>query len=223
MEERTWEGECLLCNGTYGKRQMTKHLRECIKSKVISEASPKTRLVHIVVEGRYAPEYWLHLEAKANAELESLDSFLRDIWLECCGHMSAFRIEGEEYASGGPWPELGDKGMGVRLGDVLKVGMKFEHEYDFGTTTHVALEVVSERQGEMKGKPIRLLARNEPPSILCELCGKPATQVCAQCIYEGKGWLCDECAQEHECGEEMFLPVVNSPRVGMCGYTGQAW
>jgi hypothetical protein len=45
----------------------------------------------------------------------------------------------------------------------------------------------------------------EPPLISCEVCGKPATEVCAG---------------EHECGEEMLLPVVNSPRVGMCGYTG---
>ena len=24
----------------------------------------------------------------------------------------------------------------------------------------------------------------------------------------------------HECGQEMLLPVVNSPRVGVCGYVG---
>jgi len=34
------------------------------------------------------------------------------------------------------------------------------------------------------------------------------------------GWLCDECAPKHKCGEDMLLPVVNSPRVGKCGYTG---
>jgi len=27
--------------------------------------------------------------------------------------------------------------------------------------------------------------------------------------------------KDHERGEKMLLPVVNSPRVGMCGYTGQ--
>jgi len=32
--------------------------------------------------------------------------------------------------------------------------------------------------------------------------------------------VCEGCAGEHECGEEMLLPVVNSPRVGMCGYEG---
>ncbi len=65
-----------------------------------------------------------------------------------------------------------------------------------------------------------VLSRNEAPVIVCQSCGKPATQVCSQCVYDGEGWLCEECAEDHECGEEMFLPVVNSPRVGMCGYTG---
>ena len=45
--------------------------------------------------------------------------------------------------------------------------------------------------------------------------------ICAQCIYEDKGCLCDACARSHECGEEMLLPLVNSPRAGVCGYTGQ--
>ena len=35
-----------------------------------------------------------------------------------------------------------------------------------------------------------------------------------------EGWLCQSCADEHECGEDMLLPVVNSPRTGVCGYAG---
>ena len=44
--------------------------------------------------------------------------------------------------------------------------------------------------------------------------------------------LCKKCAEKHEHGkgeepvdEGTFLPVVNSPRMGMCGYTGddRAW
>ena len=26
--------------------------------------------------------------------------------------------------------------------------------------------------------------------------------------------------RNHDCGEEAILPVVNSPRMGVCGYTG---
>jgi hypothetical protein len=106
------------------------------------------------------------------------------------------------------------------LDEVLRPKIKFLHEYDFGTTTELVLRVVAERESEIKKKSIRVLARNDSPSITCDSCGKVATHVCSQCIYEGKGWLCDACAGTHECGEEMLLPVVNSPRVGMCGYSG---
>ena len=47
-----------------------------------------------------------------------------------------------------------------------------------------------------------------------------ATNVCVQCIYEDAEWLCNDCSEEHECGEDMMLPIVNSPRVGVCGYCG---
>jgi hypothetical protein len=34
---------------------------------------------------------------------------------------------------------------------------------------------------------------------------------------------CDECSKSNlKEYEDMFLPIVNSPRVGMCGYTGGA-
>lgn len=81
-------------------------------------------------------------------------------------------------------------------------------------------KVVSEFKANIKDNPIEILARNEAPGLKCEKCGKMATQVCSQCIYDGAGWLCDDCSEDHECGEDMMLPVVNSPRVGVCGYCG---
>lgn len=108
----------------------------------------------------------------------------------------------------------------MNLGAVLSVGDHCIHAYDFGTTTEITLQVVAEREGAITRPAVTVLARNEPPLIPCEICGRAATQVCCQCIYAGAGWLCDACAKAHACDEEMFLPVVNSPRVGMCGYTG---
>ncbi len=92
--------------------------------------------------------------------------------------------------------------------------------YDFGSTTVLGAKVVSEFKANIKGKPITIVARNDAPEIKCEECGKMSTQVCSQCIYDGAGWLCDDCSEDHECGEDMMLPVVNSPRVGVCGYCG---
>lgn len=222
------KGTCCFCNVTLTKGRMTKHLMECTQREEASKResdlqksmSQKPMIFHLLVEGRYIPRYWMHLDVQADATLADLDNFLRGMWLECCGHLSAFTIQGQSYQSE-LFEEYGDEDMGVALGEVLQPSMKFSHEYDFGSTTELTLKVISARKGALKGDSIQLLARNEPPPILCAACGKLATHVCTECLWSGEGgWLCDECASKHECGEEMLLPVVNSPRVGVCGYTG---
>jgi len=228
MTRQMSKGQCNLCGSTFSKSAMTKHLKLCKQKERDSKTSSppgrsprKTKIFHLVVEGRYSSDYWMHLEVPADAALEDLDSFLRQIWLECCGHMSAFTIEGKTY-SVAPMTEFDDESMGARLDEVLVPGMKFRYEYDFGSTTYLAMKVVSQEQKQIKDESIEVLARNEPPSIPCMSCGKIAAQVCTECLWsDSGGWLCDECAAEHECGEEMLLPIVNSPRVGVCGYTGQ--
>jgi hypothetical protein len=226
MSKISTKGTCQFCHGVFSKAAMTKHLEACPRRASDAAGSGKTtkqtQLLHLRVEGRDDPQYWMHLEMPATTTLQTLDNFLRKAWLECCGHMSKFDLAGVSYSSY-PDPEFGDKSMRVQVGTLLSPGMQFSHEYDFGTTTELRLKVLSEREGEVKGKSsIQVLARNEAPTIPCNVCGKPATEVCAQCIYEGTGWLCETCAEEHECGEDMLLPVVNSPRVGMCAYTGPA-
>lgn len=231
ISEELLNGKCNLCGGTYSKAAMMKHIETCMgkKKSYGSKSERKGNSFHIVVEGAHQPEYWMHLNANAEATLKDLDSFLRDTWLECCGHMSAFTIQKTRYISGSginpmrinmgfkPGREMN---MNIPLSKVLIPKLKFYHEYDFGDTTELVLKVVSEHEMAFEGKPIKILARNEPPQIFCNVCGGIATQVCSQCIYEDTGWLCDKCGREHECGEDMLLPVVNSPRVGMCGYTG---
>ena len=216
-------GTCALCGATVAKKKMTGHLKACLAARqpepntATGKKPRRTTVFHILVEGQYAPQYWLHLAAKTNAGLDDLDGFLRHIWLECCGHLSEFKIGKIGHSSSED--EFGDEGMDVALKDVLPQG-KFFHNYDFGTTTHLALKVLGMLEGVQQDK-VALLARNDPPAILCD-CGKPATWVCVECMYGGKGWVCNDCAKTHECGDEALLPVVNSPRVGQCGYTGNA-
>ncbi len=114
-----------------------------------------------------------------------------------------------------------DRSLDVPLEKVLKVGQKFSHEYDFGSTTHLNLRVVSEREGVVRDEedPVEVLARNNPPVILCKVCGKPATKVVSGYYSAEENGYCDECARKSR-DYEMMLPVVNSPRVGVCGYTG---
>jgi hypothetical protein len=80
--------------------------------------------------------------------------------------------------------------------------------------------VNGERTGAIGPKPLRLLARNEPLVWPCRICKGPATQICVYCTDGSEPFFCDEHANEHECEEGGFLPVVNSPRMGVCAYTG---
>jgi hypothetical protein len=178
------------------------------------------QLYHLVVSGRYASMYWLHLEAPANTTLEDLDDFLRGTWLECCGHLSAFRLGSRSFSSVADDGWGDDEDLDVKLGELLKPGATLAYEYDFGTTTDLVVKVVGQREGPTSGREITLLAGNHPPAIPCEGCDQTAMRVCCQCVFEGGGWLCKACARKHACGQDMLLPIVNSPRVGMCGYTG---
>lgn len=238
MERQESNGKCSFCGDTFSKSAMTNHLRSCKQREITpmkasygrKAKQQDKRIFHLVIEGSDRPEYWMHLDVPEDVKLEELDDFLRETWVECCGHLSAFTVNNVQYErdTGGVdvmWPMIfggkKSRSMNIRTGAVLRPGLKFHYEYDFGTTTHLTLRVLSEREENIRDKSIQILAMNDPPKILCEMCGGIATQVCAQCIYDDKGWLCDKCAQEHECGEDMLLPVVNSPRVGMCGYTGE--
>lgn len=218
----TREGKCELCGETLSKRVMSRHLQSCREKnppKTSGSASlRKDKVFHVVAEGRDLPDYWMHLEARAEATLLRLDGLLREVWLECCGHMSAFTIEKTRY-SVAPLVEWEERGMNIPLEKILRPGMKFYHDYDFGTTTHLALKVISEKEQLVGKKTAWVLARNLPPQIPCDLCDKLATRVCSSC-WGNEKWVCDDCAPKHECGAEMLLPVVNSPRSGMCGYDG---
>ncbi len=230
------KGKCQFCKQTFTKEEMEGHLESCVSrkdavDKRIKKSGPrKTGVFHILAEGYYEADYWLHLDIQADTTLRDLDRFLRDIWLECCGHMSSFTIEGKIYLSQlfeepavlGPRHEEYD--MDFELKDVLRPRLKFLHDYDFGTTTRLGLKVLSYREGEIRGKKVQLLARNDPPMIFCDVCRqRKAAVICTECKWTSDGWLCNYCAHAHECDEEMFLPVVNSPRVGECGYEGSFW
>lgn len=208
------EGECGFCKKVFSGTAMGRHLQSCKeKAKARISGGGKSFLIKAA-----AGPFWVYFEADASSTLGTVDSFLRDLWLECCGHLSAFHIGGVTYASE-PQQEYDDKSMDVKLDAVLMPGQGFSHEYDFGTTTNLNLKCLSDMQGKTKGG-IRVIARNKLPEINCGICNKPAKEICSQCAEKKEPFLCAACAKKHECGEEMLLPVVNLPRMGTCGYCG---
>jgi hypothetical protein len=120
--------------------------------------------------------------------------------------------------------EAGDIPMSRKAKVALHKGLVLDYEYDFGTSTELRITVMDEYPIKAE-KKIVLLSRNEPLKIMCSVCRKvPAILICTSCIYDGEAMYCDKCAKKHEkkCNDfaDYSMPVVNSPRMGLCGYTG---
>src|SRR5206468_4265930 len=104
--------------------------------------------------------YWLHVEMPGNATFGDLDDFLRRIWLECCGHLSAFRFSDKVMSSLGVDDredsfdmELPDEQLlDYEVAEVVGPKLAFGYEYDFGSTTALRLKVVGIRTGPWAGK-----------------------------------------------------------------------
>lgn len=218
-------GVCDLCAERTAKAAMITHLRSCAPEHDLAKGTP-TDLFQVHVEAKNAPMFWLDVEIKGNSPIRRLDDLLRRVWLECCGHLSAFESLGVRYCvvvdrEYDPQPK--ERSMSAKVADILVSPRQgFSYEYDFGSTTELVLRSVSARRGNIGRSAARLLARNEAPVWRCAVCDAPATLVCPFCMGEGAPFVCSRHARNHSCGDgESFLPVVNSPRMGVCGYTGE--
>ena len=90
MKHPPSEGVCQLCQGKFAKNTIVRHLQHCLAEHEPARGSER-KIIHLAVDG-YAP-YWLHVDMPGEATFRELDGFLRDIWLECCGHLSAFQFD----------------------------------------------------------------------------------------------------------------------------------
>src|SRR5947209_6868445 len=98
------KGICAFCKAEFAKNKMTQHLKSCkerlatIATQEGKSRGTKTRLFHILAEGQYNPQYWLHFEVPASESLWSLDRFLKDMWIDDLDHLSGFTINGTNYS-----------------------------------------------------------------------------------------------------------------------------
>lgn len=201
MAAKQQKGNCYLCGAELGKTAMKNHILR-------QHSAGEEKCLLLKVEGRDNKNYWLYLTIPLTAALNDLDVFLRHIWLECCGHMSAFFDSyGEEYR------------MTRRLRN-FKPGEQFLYEYDFGDTTELLITAVEYVKRKPQQAPVRLLGRNLPIDFECGKCEKPAVFVDQEKLYSGEyPCLCADCAEKADA--DMLLPLVNSPRTGQCCYTGE--
>ncbi len=226
MPQRSFKGTCALCGASVDKRRSALHCGTCAAAHDVDKGRAAD-LVTLRITAVGAPEYWLDIETDAAAALSKLDAFLRDTWVECCGHLSMFSVSGYRYSTS-PSDMSGllgrastERSMRAKVGDVFgRIGDKGTYDYDFGSTTRLAIACTGERDGRLGKQSVRLLVRNEALPWTCGICGGPATLVC--CVHEAESspFVCAAHEETHPCSDAMFLPVVNSPRMGVCGYTG---
>lgn len=201
---------------------MARHLRSCSERQdtiaaADRQAGKAETLVHLQIQDAWAGDYWLHLEMSGSAPLADLDHYLRTVWLECCGHLSRF--------SEGGWGTE-ELPFDARAAQVFEPGAELTHIYDFGTSSVTRVKAVSAREGKSTvPHPLALMARNEEPRVPCMECEENASWLCMECIYEHDeaGTLCAHHAEMHAHDDYGgLLPLVNSPRAGLCGYEGPA-
>lgn len=197
------KGNCYLCGTALGKTAMKNHI---LKVHSAPDDGQECRLLK--VEGADNKNYWLYICVPVSSSLTLVDTFLRKIWLECCGHTSCFFTLNYSVVK-----------KSTKLGD-LPVGTKLIHEYDLGSTTQCLITVADGMVSKGRRRGVRLLARNIPFEFECGECDAKADVIDVERMWEGNyPFLCNDCAGKSD--SEMTLPVTNSPRMGVCGYCGE--
>lgn len=227
MLERRQEGTCTLCGTELRLRQMREHLNECAEEyrrevgPLDDDIPPDT--YELAFQSDRAPFYWLILQVRKDATLKHVDTFLRDIWMgreESSRFVLAANVFSSNTGSSVGGPDVGRSvgDLSVTWEEVVNVDEPFDYAYGREGATELTGRVVTERPAlpDQPDTPVRLLARNNAPDIPCE-CGRNATRLCPECSDDRSGWLCSECAEDHDCrpSAEAYPEIENSPRAAV--------
>ena len=131
---KSTRGCCKYCGKEYTRTGMVKHLQSCKKRiDLCPKAAGTEKYFELLLYGMHNKDYWLIIQIKENATLDDLDQFIRDIWVECCGHLSAFEIDGVRYDKmlddDFGWDEPAES-MDHKLKEILELDMLLGYEYD---------------------------------------------------------------------------------------------
>ena len=163
--------------------------------------------------------YWMYATVPKHFKFSKIDKFLKDYWCECCGHTSSLRLADPSKPF---WSDSYQKVMkkGAEIGMELRPGMMLNYEYDSGTSTELKLEVISTIFCSTMN--IAVVMQNDTPLFPCVGCNgmNISDRICTNCEMK----YCPHCSTaNHPCNRSrsaFYLPIVNSPRIGKCGYTG---
>jgi len=230
------KGFCSLCQTDIGARAAKKHLIKEITTQ--SDLNKPDSTFLLVAK---SDPFWMYIQISENATVQKLDDLLRTEWVDCCGHMSYLEFYPEGKKRGKKrcfWyseqnfvclshnhfddMEAHEHSMdSVKAKDVMRVNGDINYAYDFGTPTHVFLTVLEKipNTADKNEATCEMIAKNKPPVWICSekrrTCNNASKYICSQCGIA----ICKECKHRH-IHDERLLPVVNSPRMGACGYCG---
>jgi hypothetical protein len=149
----------------------------------------------------------MYLLVPMKLQLSKLDQYFRDVWLECCHHLSQFKINGITHQYQTP-------NMKKTIGQTITIGSQIEYVYDFGNNTTLSIDAITICKTD--NKTIKLISRNDKPYIKCKepKCKHDSIDFCTNC----QNTYCNQCINKskHHC--ITILPIVNSPRFGICCY-----
>lgn len=241
-----WKGICVACGQMIAGSNCKKHLFFCSKmlnyltKNQYNIMNPENTQNHFTpgyilkIVDFYRPQlYWIYVSAPSNLSLRDLDIYLRAFWLQCCSHMSCFTgNDGKEYFphlfSNITFPNFENHFLmsNYSIEDFFGNNTTSYYSFDFGDTTKLQITVIEQINNAPKQRFI-LLIQNEQPNYYCDLCSEQLIiTYCDNCEKS----FCEKCNQEYHGKAEAnkmncdpqtsCLPIINSPRVGKCGYRG---
>ena len=142
------DGGCTICGQTMTLRRMRGHLLGHFKEGAGGREGPAGACL-VRITGYSPIRHWLYVRIGPRATLRTLDALLRDVWVDCCGHLSSFSTDETSYESSVGDPDMGyddreTETMDVGAADVLSEYGSLRYEYDYGTTTELFVSMACE-------------------------------------------------------------------------------
>lgn len=142
-------GKCFCCQGVVKGASLVDHFQNCSKDGVLV----------LVTSG----DYWLMLRCSSNVRMVDIDATLKDIWLNCCDHLSIIYAEPESTV-------------------YQNLGKTIKHEYDMGDTTYSVIKIINCLVSPIESDVavIEIIGQNSLPKS-----GGINSPRFGQCDYEG--------------------------------------
>ena len=215
-------GICSLCQETVPGSRIRRHLLSCVEAhtglKPSQTPGKKDRrkialkTAYISIRSREQP-HWLELGVRCDTTIRELDMFLRALWLECCGHLSHFKINGVTYSVMVPLPgerrrfdpmddeEAAWLHMGKSVNATVPLLTKFEHEFDYGSPTELLLEHYA-----VFGDLVQRLVPSQPwhGGKMVILARNHSLRVCLRCRRPASWKLAPERDEYEEYDEDLY-------------------